>query len=154
MQAISIRETSSREDSRTALAVSIGSRWRSCDLSLRGVSRVADAVIAVRCRGLGVIRRGWTRCKEGWGVVIRASRVSIAERLVIDGEEWGAWRGPEAQGRGERGVERARAVIGGVRGVAAAAPDVHNEGRKVGPRRSERRPQGPEVSAGERVVAA
>lgn len=91
---------------------------------------------------------------EGWqAVVVRGVYLTISELLVGSGGQHGTARRRVVHDQGKRRVEAAREVVVEARGVAAAAPLVHNEGRSVEPRRSERRYHVPSVGSGARGVA-
>jgi hypothetical protein len=95
-----------------------------------------------------------TRINESPAVVSRVPCVSIAEPLVVGRAERVERRRLVVDGRSACEVGRVRAVVAGAYRVMAAAPHVHNEGRKVAPRRSERRPRVPSVGTGARGVVA
>lgn len=108
----------------------------------------------VGCGRPRVVRRGRIQIDDSTDVVIGDQLVSISALLVGEGGQRGARRRRVVRSRSTRRLDRARDMDDEASGVAAAAPRVHNEGRTVEPRRSERRYHVPNVGAAARGVVA
>jgi hypothetical protein len=126
-----------------ALSPGMGSGWS-----------VGDEVSMVIPGGLRVICGVRSRSNSAEKVLLSGLRVSFSELLVGDGEKHVVRRGRVVPTREKGRVGEASDVIGKACGVAAEAVIVHNEGRAVEPRRSERWYHVPSVVPAARGVVA